>query len=683
MEFANPIFLWGLLAVPLPILLHLFFKRRKTKVDFSTLQFFHRRRKYLAHRRHLREWLLLLLRVLALLCLVLALARLFLRSTPLAFSARTNVVIVLDDTLSMERKLSSGASAFSLAQAKAEEILDSLGDGDAAALVLLSGRQAIAMTRKLHGVRQLVQDAQVVGAAGSYSAALTQASEYLTGDGNPNREIFVLSDFQRNQAPSAPLEIASGNGQRLYLLPVGSGEIENLSVESIALSTRPQMLNKRMLIPYTVRNHGEKDRETTVSLSMNAETVNRVALSVPAGSAVSGSFEYVPERAGYFSGALSITDRGPALDNRRYFTLHVYENINVLFLESNVSVQAPPGHFLKVALDPVPGEALNGIHTEYGFIQEISAAELGRHHVVVLANPLPLTAAAAALLRQYMINGGTLLFFAGSNSGAQTFAAFAEPELQNLIGERVPADFAGLRFENALNALNELLQMDLLQWRRLQKLTPAPGAVVLAQSLQQPLIVEQAIGAGSLIAAAFSVRRDYCNWPELKSFPIAMIHLITYAAHDPQQSAGIECGRLLRLRSEQQSLIIKTADARQLAVPVENGEAVFADTWLPGVVTAEHALPRTVAVNAVPAESDLACMNSSEMTALIAGKVTVLKTDAALAPQIRNARQGSDLTGLFLLLLLLLLLLELLLGNAHLLSFRRRNAESAAQEAAV
>ena len=44
MEFANSLFLWGLLAVPLPVLLHLFFRRRKAKVAFSTLQFFQQRR---------------------------------------------------------------------------------------------------------------------------------------------------------------------------------------------------------------------------------------------------------------------------------------------------------------------------------------------------------------------------------------------------------------------------------------------------------------------------------------------------------------------------------------------------------------------------------------------------------------------------------------------------------------
>ena len=94
MEFANSIFLWGLLAVPLPVLLHLFFRRRKAKIAFSTLQFFLQRKRYLAHRRRLREILLLLIRTLALLCLVLALSRVLFHSMPYALSAKTNAVIV-------------------------------------------------------------------------------------------------------------------------------------------------------------------------------------------------------------------------------------------------------------------------------------------------------------------------------------------------------------------------------------------------------------------------------------------------------------------------------------------------------------------------------------------------------------------------------------------------------------
>lgn len=672
MTFANPIFLWGLLAVPLPLLLHLFFKRRKAKVAFSTLQFFHQRKRYLAHRRRLREILLLSIRILALLCLVLALSRLLFQSMPYGLSAKTNAVIILDDTLSMDRKIGSGATAFELATQKAGEVLDTLAEGDGAALVFLSGRPGLAMTRKRQLIRQHLENARVTGATGSYSAALKQAVSDLAAAGNPNREIFVLSDFQKNQAPSKPIDLDTVKGLRIYFLPV-SGTSENLSIEDIKLSARPQMLNKRLAIPYRIRNSGETDRETEVSLTIGGETCNTVTVPVPAGQTAVGRFDFVPDHAGFISGTVHIDDRHLALDNSRTFAVNVCESIRVLLLESDLLSRIRPFHFLKLAIDPSEGEALNGIQADQGFVQELAPKELEKYHVIALADPQPLTAQTAALLTHYMVNGGTVLVFAGADVNGKTFEAFADKRLQHLFGTKQQADFNGLKFKGPLNALNSLLQMDLLKWQRVHALTPSPSAVTLAESHDHTVILEEKIGAGSFIACAFSCRRDYCNWPELKSFPITLIHLLTYAAHDPQQNAGVACGNLVRftaLSPADTQIVLRHSDGTSFQIPVEKGEAVFADTWQPGILTAERAAPRCVAMNPVPAESDLACLSSGKMTDLVNASVTVLKTDAGVESQVRAYRQGSDLTGLFLLLALVLLLLELLVGNTYLFSGR-------------
>ncbi len=684
MEFANSIFLWGLLAVPLPVLLHLFFRRRKAKMAFSTLQFFQQRKRYLAHRRRLREILLLLVRTLALLCLVLALSRMLFQSMPYGLASKTNAVIVLDDTLSMDRKIGSGATAFELAAQKAQEVLDTLAEGDGAALVFVSGRQGLALTRKRQLVRQHLEAARVTGATGSYSAALKQASGYLTAEGNPNREIFILSDFQRNQAPSKPVELDAMKGLRVYFLPV-SGTLENLSVESVKLSSRPLMINKHLAIPYTLRNCGESSRETEVSLAIGTDTRSTVTVTVPAGEAVDGRFDYVPDRAGFISGAVRITDRNLTLDNSRAFTVNVCENIRVLLLESDILSRIRPFHFLKLAVDPSEGDSLNGIQTEQGFVQELAPKELEKHHVIVMANPQPLSAQAASLLARYMSNGGTVIAFAGADVDDKTFAAFEDTRLQRLFGARQQAAFSGLQFKGPLSALNALVQMDLLKWQRVQALTPSPSATVLAESGGRVVMAEEKVGSGSLIACAFSCRRDFCNWPELKSFPIAMIHLLTYAAHDPQQNAGVACGGLLRLTAlfaADTQIALRHSDGTPFQTPVEKGAAVFADTWQPGVLTAERAAPRCVAVNPVPAESDLACLPVGKIPSLLPSSLTafslnnlptasVLKTDAGVESQVRAYRKGSDLTGLFLLLALALLLLELLIGNSYLLAGKR------------
>ena len=669
MTFGNPIFLWGLLAVPVPILLHLFFKRRKAKVPFSTLQYFQHNKRYLAHRRRLREILLLLVRTLALLFLVLALARMMLQRMPYAFAARSDVVVILDDTLSMDRKLASGESAFELAARKAREILDTLSEGDAAALVFVSGRQGIDLTRRRPVVQQLIEDSRVTAATGSYSAAFKQAVSVFESGANPNREIFVISDFQRNQAPSKSIDLGEARDVRVYFLPI-SGNEDNLSVESITLTTRPRMVGKPMNIPYVIRNYGRNDRETVVCLLIDGETLNTTNLKIPSGDAVEGSFEMVPAKAGYISGEVRIEDRSLGLDNSRRFALNVSENIRVLLLESDVLSRVRPFYFLKIALDPDDGGAVNGILTEPGFVQELSLKQLEDFHVVVLSNPLPLGTEAAGVLTRYMENGGAVMVFAGVKTGAETLAAFTDERLSRIFGPRMDSDFSGLSFKNSLAALNELLQMDLFRGQRFYALNLSPSAEVLAESRGKPVLAVEKVGNGGFIACSFSSRRDMSNWPELKSYPIAMINLFTFAAHDPQRNSGVECGRLLRLRAgdaKDKELQVGHSSGKSFAVAVEEDEAVFSETWQPGVVTAERASPRMTALNPAAKESDLASLGQLRLPSIVKGKVNLLKTGAALGPQLRNTRRGSDLTGFFLFLLVILLICEIILGNPYLL----------------
>lgn len=674
MMFANPIFLWGLLAVPLPILLHLFFKRRKAKVPFSTLQFFQNRKRYHAHRRRLRELLLLLVRTLAILFLVLALARVLLQRMPHAFAARSDVVIVLDDTLSMDRKLASGESAFELARRKAREILDTLSEGDAAALVFLSGRTGIERTRRRPLVQQLIEESRVTAATGSFSAALKRAAALLESGTNPNREIFVLSDFQKNQVPSRAIHLDEAGGARIYFLPV-SGTEDNLSVAGITLSSRPCMVDKPMPIPFTVRNDGRNDSETDVTLLLDGEKVNSAAVVVPSGETVDGHFKTVPTRAGFMVGTVRIEDRNLALDNSRRFALNVCEHIRVLLLESDILSRVRPFHFLEAALDPDTRGAVNGIRTEPGFVQEVSLKQLEDYHVVVLSNPLPLGTETASALSRYMEGGGTVMVFAGAKTGPATLAAFADERISGSFGTRTDSECNGLTFKGSLSALNGLLQMDLFKGRRFYALNLSPSAEVLAETRGKPVLSAEKVGSGGFIACAFSTRRDMSNWPELKSYPIAMISLFTFAAHDPQQNSGIECGRLLRLSTadaQDKELQVRHSSGASFALKVENGEALLTDTWRPGVVTAERASPRVTALNPAVRESDLKTLEPLHLASIVKGKVNMLKTGAALEPQLRNTRRGSDLTGLFLFLLVIMLLFEIVLGNPYLLRRWRR-----------
>ena len=66
LTFLEPLFLLGLLAAPLPILIHLFQRRRARVVEWSSLEHIQMLQRPRTSKVDPKRWLLLLMRVLAL-----------------------------------------------------------------------------------------------------------------------------------------------------------------------------------------------------------------------------------------------------------------------------------------------------------------------------------------------------------------------------------------------------------------------------------------------------------------------------------------------------------------------------------------------------------------------------------------------------------------------------------------
>ena len=102
MNFLNPFLLFGLAAAALPILIHLFTRRRPREMSFPSLEFLTEVHHSEIRRLKLKQWLLLLLRTLAVMMVVLAMARPALRgSLGPHRNASTTVVALVDVSGSM------------------------------------------------------------------------------------------------------------------------------------------------------------------------------------------------------------------------------------------------------------------------------------------------------------------------------------------------------------------------------------------------------------------------------------------------------------------------------------------------------------------------------------------------------------------------------------------------------
>ena len=143
--FLYPIFLFGLIAASLPLLIHLLNRRKLNRMRFPAVRFILMSQKRISRSYRLRHWILLALRTMAVVLLALLLANPIFQTGAGLFAGGgpVSLVILLDNSLSMT--WSGDGIGFKQAKEAARLLITSLGDSDRAAIIptSISGKEPI------------------------------------------------------------------------------------------------------------------------------------------------------------------------------------------------------------------------------------------------------------------------------------------------------------------------------------------------------------------------------------------------------------------------------------------------------------------------------------------------------------------------------------------------------------
>jgi len=145
-SFLNPLFLFGLAAAAIPVVIHLFTRRQPREQLFPSLEFLTEVNQSEIRRLKLRQWLLLLMRTLAVAAIALAMARPALRGSAAAAgrspgaAAAASVVVLVDQSGSMGAAAAApgeaaGGTLMEAARRAVEDLLATLGPSDELLLV--------------------------------------------------------------------------------------------------------------------------------------------------------------------------------------------------------------------------------------------------------------------------------------------------------------------------------------------------------------------------------------------------------------------------------------------------------------------------------------------------------------------------------------------------------------------
>jgi hypothetical protein len=532
--FTHPLFLWGLLAAPLPLLLHLINRTRAKKVPFTALQFIEQSLAQQSIKYRLREWLLLLLRVAMLAVVALLLARPFIRSRFFSFSQKiqSTSVVLLDDTLSMcyregERTLWERAREESL------QYLDTLTEGSRVSLYPLSEDPA-PLSADLVRVRKQIREWSPGGRTGQCVPALGRAGKVLEAVKSGQREILLLTDLTKvsweglsKSALKLPPDVA------LYIIDVGESRDRNAAVQAVSIETSGQA---RVNVPLQVRatlRGGDEPMDRGVELVVGGKRVDSKRVRLDRYKVSTVVFSHAPDTGGLLQGSVRFAE-GDALplDDERFFSVWVRDAVRAL-----LAGDGKGDLFLKQALSPDGLSKRAPVAIEPAHPFELETRDLSQTDLVILSNVRSLTAAAWQKLREFVRGGGGLLIFAGEELDPAAYTPEAsqgvlslsvrekrtEPEKTSIeISDPAHALFAP--FAGGMNG-----DISLRAFRTYLVLEPAaePLARVLARFKgSSPALVERELGSGRILVFASSADPSWNDLPSYGAPYVPLMHLL-------------------------------------------------------------------------------------------------------------------------------------------------------------
>lgn len=181
MAFLNPLLLFGIAGIASPIVIHLLAKKKTKRVIWAAMRFLKVVIEKNQKRLTLEDLLLLLMRCALLILLALALARPSFKQGGFGGFGDSNeaAIIALDNSASMSQ--SDGVSSkVEKAQKAAEEALDSLPAGSAAAVWLVSDVVKGVIPEPTHDfalARKMIREARRSDRGTALQAALRQACQ--------------------------------------------------------------------------------------------------------------------------------------------------------------------------------------------------------------------------------------------------------------------------------------------------------------------------------------------------------------------------------------------------------------------------------------------------------------------------------------------------------------------------
>jgi hypothetical protein len=457
MSFLYPSFLWALLALAIPVIIHLFNFRKTTQVLFSNNRFLKEVKEATTAKRRLKHYLILFSRLAFLFFLIITFCQPIIPAAEQLANGR-NIILYLDNSQSMSAQTTEQNRGLELGISFARSVVD-LFPPDTRYKLLTNDFSPTSNTYKTKSeILDLLTQVRLSPVTRAHKEVVDRISQAKT---TRSQEVFWISDLQKStQGQIAPWDSLS----KLHLVPIQFSKQSNVFVDTAHLENPFAAGGGKNVLHVKVRNDGDKAAERlNLKLTINETQAATTSINIPAKGTAETSFDLSTTLSGLNETKLAFNDFPITFDNEFYMALNFTDKIRILEIRSAET---------RTVVEKVFGNEQIFDFSSYS-VNNFNYSLLSKADLVVVNGLNTVDIPLANALRDYLADSGTILFFPGSKPDVVNLKNFLQLPLVNVpdgtvLQELDKPDFSNPFFENVFEEKSVSIAMPrgirLLDW---------------------------------------------------------------------------------------------------------------------------------------------------------------------------------------------------------------------------
>ncbi len=680
-NFLNTSILFAAAAALVPLIIHLFSKRKVTIVEFSSVRHLKAMQKRQVRKLKIRQLLLLLLRMLIIFVAVLAFARPTTESGSIGSHASVSAVILFDNSASMNRYVTNG-QLFDIAKKRTEQLLESFEESDKILLLPLVGSENQSLEFQSKAVAQeILENTTTHFEFKTLQSSLSIIKQLFDQTSNLNKELYIITDFQRTTLPDSA--ILKGIDASLFFVELPLEENNNLTVSSVNFGGQLILPGHDFTISAEIHNQSQKQQTDLIaSLILDGNRIAQTDFSIDASSDKMINFTRSVTSTGFHSGFVEISDDKFQLDNRFYFSFKIPDQFNLLVIDGDKT-----GELIKLALSP--SQSIKQYWSvKIATPDELSSVSFWDYDVIFLSGSPKLSNGHLQRLKSFLSQGRSVFItydgqtdidFFNKNYSDITGVTFDEPARLDFSKagyytfanyEKHHPLFSFYTFKD--NKLPEIRFFTLPKMHHSKK-----SRQLMTFTGNRPALIENRYKSGRVLTFTGPLGPRYTDLSAHAFFVPFLSRIAEYLAadlssYDLTLYSGMPIHRELTDKiSINESVTLITPDSIKYDLVPEDNNGTLSlfvqPVDIPGVYSLQYRGKEIdrFSVNLSPQESDLASSDADQFIKSFGlASYTILPLDSDLQTMLSKLRFGNELWQLFIWLALILLALEMILSKS-------------------